>query len=198
MKRGELVGQVFGAIEVVGAAGIQRGKSHWHCVCRRCGRESTRSIDHVKRAICLCAIERHRECCGYKTSAEYHIWLSMRDRCNNPNNPGYPFYGGRGIKVCARWENFANFLADMGRKPAPKMSVDRIDNSRGYSPDNCHWTTHAVQMRNTRRNVYVEFRGERLCAADWAERVGVKQCTMLWRLKHWPVERAVTEMKVPA
>ena len=78
-------------------------------------------------------------------STEYRCWASMLQRCTNPNNPAYKNYGGRGIQVCERWQTYANFLEDMGRRPASKDSIDRIDNDGDYEPDNCRWATWKTQ-----------------------------------------------------
>lgn len=85
-------------------------------------------------------------------SRTYHIWYSMKHRCTNPRSQHFAYYGGRGIKVCARWladKGFANFLSDMGYAPEG-LTLDRIDNSRGYSPDNCRWVGWKVQALNRR------------------------------------------------
>jgi hypothetical protein len=82
-------------------------------------------------------------------TAEYRAWASMLDRCNNPNRKHYKYYGGRGIKVCERWMTFANFLADMGRRPSPLHSIDRWPNPDGdYEPGNCRWATRMQQRHN--------------------------------------------------
>ena len=81
----------------------------------------------------------------------YGTWYRMIDRCNNPNNISYKYYGGRGIKVCDRWKNsFEDFLSDMGEKPHPDYTLDRIDNKGDYDPSNCKWSSISEQMINRR------------------------------------------------
>lgn len=99
--------------------------------------------------------------------AEYQCWQDMRRRCLNPKRRDYARYGGRGIKVCDRWASFATFLADMGPRPSPKHSLDRIDNLGHYEPGNCKWATAAEQTRNRRSNLHVTIDGVTKVAADW-------------------------------
>lgn len=81
---------------------------------------------------------------------EYRAWHSMKARCANPRNPRYSAYGGRGITVCERWESFENFFADVGPRPTPRHSIDRIDPNDGYHPGNVRWATLAQQNNNKR------------------------------------------------
>lgn len=102
----------------------------------------------------------------------YYVWVNMKSRCTNPRVYGYHNYGGRGISVCARWQTFKSFLADMGLKP-PGMTLERLDNDGDYEPGNCIWADRRAQALNRRRTVWVEHAGVRLCVKDWAARLGV-------------------------
>lgn len=113
----------------------------------------------------------------------------MRDRCNNPRNGRFPLYGGRGIRVCARWNDYPTFLADMGEKP-PGRSLDRVDVNGNYEPSNCRWATQSEQMQNVRHNRRVELGGETLCASEAARRLDMHYQTFLSRLRlGWSMER---------
>lgn len=131
--------------------------------------------------------ERH----GMRQAPIYGVWSAMKSRCENPRNPAYANYGGRGITVCERWKLFSAFLADMGEAPRG-LSLDRIDNSLGYSPENCRWASRAEQARNHRGNRILTLGGESLPMIVWAERYGVRLCTVHARLaKGWTVEKAI-------
>jgi hypothetical protein len=114
-------------------------------------------------------------------SDAFRSWISMLERCVDPLNASYRYYGARGIVVCARWaSSFESFLADMGGRPEG-TSLDRIDVDGNYQPDNCRWATRAVQMRNTRRNVVVEVDGKRMLQVDAARLLGVRESTIMRR-----------------
>lgn len=87
-----------------------------------------------------------------KMSSEYNSWRGMIDRCTNPNHEKYKFYGKRGIFVCPRWLVFENFLEDMGLKPSPSYTIDRLDNTKNYCPENCRWATKRQQGQNKSNN----------------------------------------------
>ena len=124
----------------------------------------------------------------------FRIWTEMRSRCNNPRRKRYKDYGGRGITVCDRWQVFENFFADMGHPPTSKHSLDRKDNNKGYSPDNCRWATQTEQANNTRKNVRITFQGKTLTMKEWARELHVNYWSLRGRLRNykWSVERAFT------
>jgi hypothetical protein len=129
---------------------------------------------------------------GKARSRPYNKWMSMLDRCRNPNSPAYKNYGGRGIVVCERWLDFAQFHADMG-DPPPGHSLERVDNNRGYDPDNCVWADRRAQGRNKRNNVLITIDGETMPLSAWAERFGIKYTTAhqrIWKYG-WSPEDAV-------
>lgn len=133
---------------------------------------------------------------GKPNVPEFITWIALRSRCSNKNNTHYHRYGGRGITVCDRWLNsYENFLSDMGRKPSPQHSIDRIDNDKGYSPDNCRWATRAEQSRNRSSNHRIEFNGRNETILDWARLLGIRHVTLYGRLNRckWSVEKAFTE-----
>jgi hypothetical protein len=117
----------------------------------------------------------------------------MVARCTNPRRPDYRYYGERGVTVCDRWRNsFVAFLEDMGPKP-DGMSLDRIDNSQGYRPDNCQWATKHQQMQNTRGTRLITFAGRTQGVAAWAREVGINKESLRTRLlRGWPLADALT------
>lgn len=128
---------------------------------------------------------------GYDTKA-YGIWCGIRQRCNNPNSRAYKNYGGRGIAVCERWSKFSHFIADMG-EPSAGMTIERIDNDKGYSKDNCIWATRTAQSRNRRGLFMIDIDHEVRPLSEWVEKFGVvNYATAHQRItKGWDAELAV-------
>lgn len=119
---------------------------------------------------------------GMSNTSTYHAWEHMLHRCDNANNPQFKDYGARGVGVCDKWRTFEGFFADMGDCP-PGLTLERVDNDGSYGPGNCRWATRKEQARNRRDNRHITFRGETLCAVEWAERFGMKKDTFMRRLR---------------
>lgn len=126
----------------------------------------------------------------------YGVWASMRQRCTNQSAKSWPSYGGRGISVCERWNNFANFVSDMGDRP-DGYSLDRIDNDKGYSPDNCRWADKKTQQRNRTVRCNVVIDGVTYRAIILAEQAGVKTDTIVERARRGlPLEEVLSPTKL--
>jgi len=130
---------------------------------------------------------------GMFETPEYKAWLNMKQRCSNPNRKNYSDYGGRGIAVCDRWLNFKNFLADMGTKPSPKHSLDRINNDGDYQKNNCKWSTRVEQQNNLRNNKpLITIENDTRTIAQWAKKMGFSASVIHNRLKMgWSGYKAV-------
>jgi hypothetical protein len=212
----DLAGRRFARLVVVGFAGRTKTKTLlWKCRCD-CGSEvaavRSQSLLRGNTRSCGCY---HRERAGEmgrasvkhgdSKSVEYNTYKSMIDRCHKEKNPAYKTYGAKGIRVCQRWrDDYSNFLADMGRRPSNDHSIDRIDNTHGYScgecedcltrgePKNCRWLLKAKQARNKTTNTFIECGGERLTLAEWAERSGLTCGCITKRMRcGWTAEEAI-------
>lgn len=155
-------GERYGKLVFVNYAGRKSNQTYWNLKCD-CGTEFAAYAGNVVRGLttsCGCvhsvlsseAATKHGDTKGLSKSSEYACWVQIKTRCHNPNYREFRYYGGRGIKVCDRWiGSFENFLSDMGRKPSPKHSIDRIDTNGNYEPGNCRWATASEQRINQRR-----------------------------------------------
>jgi len=192
----DLSGQKFGKLTAIKRVGKDRhGNILWHCLCD-CGNTSTVRTNSLKSGrikTCGC-FNIGRTTHGLSRMPINYVWQAMIQRCYNINNPVYKNYGGRGIKVCYRWRNsFEAFFDDMGH-PEKGMSIDRIDNDKGYSPDNCKWSTAKEQCNNTRKNRRITYNGMTRSLTDWSFHLGGGKNLVSKRVDElgWSEERAVT------
>jgi hypothetical protein len=205
-----LLGKRFGRlIPVKYINNDKHGKARWLCLCD-CGKQTIVSSNHLvsgRTKSCGCLniekiIQRnkllkfkHGHCVGNKESKIHHTWRSIRDRCNNPNTRNYKDYGGRGIKVCKRWndkkDGFRNFLEDVKTIPKGK-EIDRINNNKGYNPKNFRIVTSKENCRNKRNNHLIPFNNRNLTMVEWSEITGISREVIGWRLKNgWSVKKAL-------
>lgn len=141
----------------------------------------------------------HGEVTGGVRTVEYVAWQSMRSRCLYPKDKRFKHYGGRGIGICDRWGVFENFLADMGRKPGPNHSLDRIDNDKDYCAENCRWATSSEQNRNRSNTRLVKIGDELISLAEACSRTGVNYFTAHARLrKGLPLGQALSPKSMRA
>ena len=176
-----------------------RGVTFWVCHCD-CGKEVRVRYGNLKSGntqSCGCLFLDRVTIHGESQTREYHIWRGILGRCFDERHHSFSGYGGRGITVCKRWLVYANFLADMGRAPSSEHSIDRKDNNRLYSKNNCRWATRSEQMANTRTNRWVTFNGETRTLTQWAVFTGLRKSTIRERLQRgWPVARVLTEIPI--
>ena len=198
-------GRQFGRLLVLHRAEppvrTERSRLYWLCECQ-CGNRVIVRGTQLRRGMtrsCGCLRDdarkgnQHARKHGLWATPEWQAWSSMRRRCYEPGTTGYERYGGRGIKVCERWRYFfEDFLADMGPRPSPKHSLDRINVDGDYEPGNCRWATSKEQNQNRRSNRSLTFNGETLLMSQWAERIGISKELLHYRLKAgWSVEQAL-------
>lgn len=193
----DLVGQRFGRLLVKEFGGVYKNRRyHWDCICD-CGNTVRVVRDnlvngHTQSCGCLSLELKTKH--GKSKSRDYYIYHMMIQRCYNPKDSGYKWYGGRGVTVCGRWlESFENFYEDMGKRPKG-MSLDRKDNDGNYEPSNCRWATKEEQHSNTRSNVWLNHDGERQTRTQWARDLGINQETLRYRLNQlgWSIKKALT------
>jgi len=182
-----LQGCRFGNLLVIGWPFSKQGVYSQLCLCG-CGKIISKSVYDLKNGrIKYCGRKCKNKPVNKKLAKAYRIWWGMVYRCDSPNAMQYENYGGRGIKVCARWRIYQNFLDDMGH-PSQEQSLDRINNDGDYCPENCRWATRFEQANNTRQNVFISYNGERHSVSEWSRIVGIPTPTInnRYRLGYCP------------
>lgn len=197
----DLSGQKFGKLLVISRCEnklLKCGRSliQWNCVCD-CDStkiiKTTTALLRIGKTHCGCIkrIYHGHPTHGLTNTRLFTIWSGIIQRCNNPNHVGYSKYGGRGIKLCDEWfdkfEAFYEWANNNGYNE--KLSLDRIDNDKGYYPENCRWSTPSEQQRNRRDNSILTYNGETKLLQDWCRIFGMSRRTIYWRIKHnYPIE----------
>ena len=200
------VGETFGRWEVIGERFTKGGKTHYPCLCK-CGNTGPVASYYLRSGLsqsCGClqseivaeSLRKTSYRHGYTSIPEYKTYTSMLYRCDNPKDTHFYLYGGRGITVCSRWrESFEAFYADMGPKPSPEYSIERMESNGNYEPDNCKWATAIEQSNNTSRNFNVTALGETHSISQWEALTGINHETIRARIVKlgWLPESAVTK-----
>ena len=169
--------------------------NHWICLCD-CGKKTSvitsgLTTGHTKSCGCGEAF-KNLKTHGMTGQRPYRIWRHILARCENPKASHYDRYGGRGIAICERWHKFENFLEDMGI-PFEGATIERINNNDNYYKENCRWATRKEQSQNTRRNIFLTYKGKTKILKEWAGITGINHCTLLGRIKAgWTTERALS------
>jgi hypothetical protein len=200
-RRDLVDGAKIGALTVVEPPKPGDRRAVFRCACGTARAMLVANVLAGRTRSCGCVVGRKGENLrkhGRARSPEYVAWCNAKARCHRKNHPRYAEWGGRGISMCERWrDDFAAFLADMGPRPSPGHSIDRIDNDGPYSPENCRWAT--AEQQSTNRPTWantITFRGETLTLTQWAPRVGITRKSLEHRLRAgWSIERALTTPK---
>ena len=196
-KRKNLIGQTFGRLTVIAEGETRelsnkRKQYYWLCQCN-CGskpKEITQNcLLNGETISCGCYHSEHNHEYGFKHGMSntriYTIWSGMIQRCCNPNAKNYPRYGGRGITICEEWKEFKNFY-DWSKISGytDNLTIERLDNNGNYCPENCTWITKQKQMRNKRRNDYIQYNDEELTLTEWARKFDMNVETLRYQVNH--------------
>ena len=200
----DLTGNQYGDLTVLGRD-TERNGVYWivQCVCRN--RYSIRGTGLTYDGVVRCpdctnrkkSEESKLKTHGRSDTTEYKSWCMMKSRCNNPNYTHHEYYGGRGIKVCDRWnESFDAFYEDMGDRPTPKHTLDRIDSNGNYTPENCRWATRHEQVINRRNEVLLEYQGRQVSLVEIAMETGIPRAKLYSYLyRGYTLEEALTKIR---
>ena len=195
----DLTGKRFNNLYVIErASNTKGGSARWKCKCD-CGNETIVSASNLKTGAvkscgCLRKVPQNKTH-GLSKSQLYRMWISMIYRCENPKHNAYKYYGAKGITVCEEWHDFSAFKkwADE-TKPFKDATVDRIDNNKGYSPDNCRWADMSTQANNRSSNLEITYNGETHNLREWSEMLNLDYKRVHNRMNKlgWSFEKAVS------
>ena len=194
----DLTGASYGRLSVVSRSENKGNLTAWNCICECGANVSVRASDlrNGTTRSCGClhkeVVSKNFTTHGKSKTNTYRIWASMMSRCTDINAINFKHYGGRGVSVCDEWRNFDAFYRDMGERPQGK-SIERLNNNKNYSNDNCIWASRYTQSHNKRNNRDITFNGVTMHLSQWAESLNMTTSTLWKRLNRgWSVERALT------
>lgn len=191
----DLSGKRFGRLTVLDVFDKGKGYVKWNCICD-CGNKTIVLSNNLRRGhttSCGCfqnevRLKNHTKHNLHGTRI-YGVWSKIKGRCYNPNDPRYHRYGGRGIEMCEEWKNDAKLFAEWSyangyddSAPYGMCTIDRIDNDKGYSPENCRWVNQKVQANNRKTNRVIEHEGEKHTLIEWSEILGISNSKLIWHL----------------
>lgn len=195
----DYTGQRIGFVRVLGFHHKDEGwHTWWNCECICGNKIIRRSEAFTETTNCGCKTFGLRfdssKTHSMSKSRIYKAWSAMVQRCRNPSASAFKDYGGRGIIVCDRWaDSFDDFLKDMGPRTTSKHTLERVDNEKGYEPNNCRWATRKEQQRNRRGNRILSINGRSQCISAWAEESGLSVMTLQGRLlRGWDAAMAIS------
>lgn len=191
----DYIGKKFNKLTVVEYVDVRGSHRLFKVVCD-CGNERVIRLDHMKKGetkSCGCYGLQKNIIHGLKGNKIYNLWKGIKRRCYNKNEKSFKNYGGRGIKICEEWKDdpMAFFNWANGRHKEG-LQLDRKDNNMDYSPENCRFVTSKMNTRNTRRNLVIEYNGEKKCLSEWCELIKFNYKKVQLRIQRlkWPIEKS--------
>lgn len=194
-----IAGNKFGMLTVIEKSKSINGKAYWLCKCD-CGNETIVSGSNLRTGAvksCGCLIYKKKDTHHLSHTRLFRIWWGIKNRCDNPKSEAYKYYGKKGIHICDEWANdfvsFYNWAMLNGYDDG--LSIDRIDNSKGYSPDNCRFTTKKVQANNRSYCKFYEYNGKTQTLTQWCEELNLNYKLVHGRIYRcgWSFEKAITQ-----
>lgn len=195
LARDALIRKQFGRVSAIAPCPDDGRAVIGRCSCGDERRYFAANLKRQSEPMCPSCRERARPSKGQSGKHPlFNIWKAMIQRCENPNHTWFARYGGRGIRMCDRWrEDFTAFAADVGERPSPRHTIDRIKGEQGYEPGNVRWALPIQQQRNRSDTLRIEWRGRIISGKEAADLAGLEIATFYYRLKAgWPIERIMT------
>ncbi len=193
----DLTGMKFGHWTVLRLDLGKRHPTKWLCVCE-CGQDRTVQAGHLKSGAstnCGCKrvpVIKHGQARTGRFSKKYMTWRAIKSRCNHLSHPSSEYYHGL---LCTHWQNYENFDADVEDPPRDNLTIDRIDNTKGYEPGNVRWVTMDEQHRNQSNCRWIEFEGRRQLLSEWAAELKLNISSLIERIEKYGIEKALTTPK---